>query len=353
MILEHWCDFAEEQALAEDGFMLWTNATHDYQEAAMGYSSNLSWANYQSHGMATPSVVGYAESHDEERLMYKNLAYGNSAGSYDVQELETALRRIEAIQCVNVPLPGPRMIWQFGELGYDYSINTCSDGVTISDDCRVEAKPVRWDYRDDADRYRIHQVIQGLAHLKTTYPGTFRSSDFTFDAGGFGKRLRLTGTDFDAVIGVNFQVTGISMVPGFTHTGTWYDYFSGESFEVTDLGATLAFAPGEYRVFLDAPIAAPVLFSVDEVDSALSEMRVYPNPASDRLSVLFDLGTPGPVRVEIRDLTGRLVLAEQRSVHRAGATRLDVVLPACSEGLYVATVAAASGTVSCPFVVAQ
>ena len=58
MILEHWCDFGEELELANyngengnaAGFMLWANATTNYQEASMGYNGNdLSWANYQSH----------------------------------------------------------------------------------------------------------------------------------------------------------------------------------------------------------------------------------------------------------------------------------------------------------------
>ena len=75
--------------------------------------------------------------------MYKALQYGNGEGSYQVTDLNTALARQEAIQCFNILLPGPKLLWQFEELGYDYSLNTCSDGVTISDDCRTEAKPVR------------------------------------------------------------------------------------------------------------------------------------------------------------------------------------------------------------------
>ena len=42
-------------------------------------------------------------------------------------------------------IPGPKMIWQFGELGYDYSINHCANG-TINNNCRLDAKPIRWDY---------------------------------------------------------------------------------------------------------------------------------------------------------------------------------------------------------------
>ena len=43
---------------------------------------------------------------------------------------------MELAACFNLPLPGPKMIWQFGELGYDYSINTCSTR-DLSEDCRV------------------------------------------------------------------------------------------------------------------------------------------------------------------------------------------------------------------------
>ena len=43
-------------------------------------------------------------------------------------------------------IPGPKMIWQMGELGYDYSINTCTN-LTINNNCRLDEKPIRWDYQ--------------------------------------------------------------------------------------------------------------------------------------------------------------------------------------------------------------
>jgi hypothetical protein len=61
------------------------------------------------------------------------------------------------------------MMWQFGELGYDYSINRCVNG-TVNNNCRLDPKPVRWDYLQNADRERLHQVISGLIYLKTNYP---------------------------------------------------------------------------------------------------------------------------------------------------------------------------------------
>ena len=53
------------------------------------------------------------------------------------------------------------MIWQFGELGYDISIN--SNG-------RLGEKPIHWEYKDDADRKALMQVYANLAYLKKKYP---------------------------------------------------------------------------------------------------------------------------------------------------------------------------------------
>ena len=146
----------------------------------MGYPSDFGWASYQNQSMSNPGVVSYPESHDEERLMYKALQYGNGEGSYQVTDLNTALRAKKPFNASTSCCP-VRSCSAVEELGYDYSINTCSDGVTISDDCRTEAKPVRWDYRDNPNRYRIHQVIAGLCQLKMDYPDPFQGTNYNWD----------------------------------------------------------------------------------------------------------------------------------------------------------------------------
>ncbi len=285
MILEHWVDLSENQTLVNDGFMVWANVTHDYSEASMGYPSDFGWASYQNQSMSNPGVISYPESHDEERLMYKALQYGNGEGSYQVTNLNTALARQEAIQCFNILLPGPKMLWQFEELGYDYSINTCSDGVTISEDCRTTAKPVRWDYRDNPNRYRIHEVIAGLCQLKMDYPDPFQGTNYTWDVGGYGKRLHLNGSNMDAVVVANFRVSELSMIPGFQHTGTWYDYFTGDAIEVTDVSAFMSFAPGEYHVYVDQPVNFPS--AIAEPNLVRSNAVAFPNPTAGSFAIEF------------------------------------------------------------------
>ena len=319
MILEHWTDNNEEKTLSDLGFMTWANVTHDYQESAMGYSSNLAWASWQERGWNHPRSVSYAESHDEERLMYKNLQFGNGNGGYSITDLETALARMELSACFNLPLPGPKMIWQFGELGYDYSINTCSDGVTISEDCRVAAKPVKWEYREVPARYRIYQVMAALAGLKRDH-AVFQTTDFTWDVWGYGKRLLLNGNDMNVVVAGNFQVSPLSMVPGFQHTGTWYDYFTGATIEVADVEASWDFQPGEYHLWTDVPLETPDnILGIEEARQPAT-FNVVPNPGQQSHLTLHEAASLHGT-VKVFDLMGRCAVTLDIPV---GTVQLDL-----------------------------
>lgn len=308
VILEHFANNDEESTLSSNGMMLWGNLNHEYSEGSMGYTSNFSWGSYQNRGWSQPNLVTYAESHDEERLMYKNLLYGASNGGYNIQDLNTALKRQELAHCLLLPIPGPKMLWQFGELGYDYSINTCSDGVTISTGCRTDAKPVRWDYITNQNRMHLYKVTAALNNLKKTQ-ALFSTTNYNIDLGGFGKRIHLNGTTQNAVVVGNFQATALTMVPGFQHTGTWYDYFSGTAFEVTDLNNGFYFEPGEYHIYTDYQLPLPDLnTSMEEIMSiAQSEFMIWPNPTNNELNLAFEMAHAGQVQIQIVDCVGRTI----------------------------------------------
>ncbi|PCJ81488.1 MAG: 1,4-alpha-glucan-branching protein [Bacteroidetes bacterium] len=313
MILEHWCAYSEEQILANDGFMLWTNNSYDYSEASMGYSSDLSNANYQSHGFNAPHAVSYMESHDEERLMYNNNNWGNSSGEYDIENFETALSRVELAACFNILLPGPKLLWQFEELGYDYSINTCLDGVTVDETCRIEAKPVRWDYFNEPYRRRLYDVFSALNHLKKDYP-VFSTTDFGFDTGGFGKRLHLSSTDMNVVVLGNFHVNSINMVADFQHEGLWYDYLTGESLNITNTAVSMPFTPGEYHIYTDMLLPTPYINTpsiVEEFNNSSGsqdfELMAYPNPFTDSFTIGLPKEITGEYNIEVFDSVGKLI----------------------------------------------
>ncbi|MFM9984535.1 MAG: alpha-amylase family glycosyl hydrolase [Flavobacteriales bacterium] len=340
MILEHWTDNNEETILANAGYMLWGNLGHEYQEASMGYASNFAWGSYQNRGWNLPGLITYMESHDEERLMYKNLMYGNSSTGYDINDLETALSRIELTACFHIPIPGPKMIWQFGELGYDYSINHCQDG-TVNDACRIVAKPVRWDYRANPNRYRVYQVMASLNKLKTTYP-VFSTTDFSMDTDGVGKTIHLNDDEMNVVVVGNFGVTALNITPVFQHTGMWFDYFSGDTIVVSDINVVINHQPGEYHLYTDMYLETPELnTSVNEL--SMSQMpAVWPNPASENVHIDLREFAGERVTIQLVDARGQVVrtIADGRTF---GDQVIEVSVKDVSAGFYLMTFRTADG----------
>ena len=333
MILEHFADNPEETALANNGFMFWGNHNHDFNEATMGYASNFSWASYQERGWNDPHLVAFAESHDEERLMYKNLLFGNSNGNYNITNEDIALARMEMAHTFLLSIPGPKMLWQFGEVGYDYSINHCPDG-TVNPDCRTAAKPVRWDYPEDPERQRLFRVTGAMAKLHTT-EDAFSTTNFNLDVGGFGKRIHLYHPDMNVVVVGNFDVTGFEMVPGFPNTGTWYDFFTGESFQVNDLNAAFFYEAGEYHVYTDQPLETPdIEVGITEAVEPLS-VDAWPVPFRDELNIDLSHFAGEQVSVSLFNLSGKLV--ETLYTGKVGnyKSRMSVqVSPVLADGMY-------------------
>ena len=275
VILEHLSENSEEQVLAGYGMMLWGNMNYNYNEATMGWNeqgkSDFSWISHKKRNWTNPQLVGYMESHDEERLMFKNLEYGNSAGSYNIKELETALERLELAGVFFFTIPGPKMIWQFGELGYEYSIDY---------DCRVCNKPIRWDYNSGLRR-RVYEVWGALAALKTSEPA-FSSTDFTLVLSDARKRIEIDHQDMDVRIIGNFGVSIASQEAGFSRPGTWYEYFSADSIQVSDVNMPFMMKPGEYQLYTTKRLKPPRITSnIGALSSREGALHVYPNPARD------------------------------------------------------------------------
>jgi len=286
MILEHFADNDEEQVLSDYGFMLWGNINHEYTEAAMGYASNLEWASYQERNWNDPHLVSYMESHDEERMMYKNLNYGASNETYDITEMGIALARCELAAAFFFPIPGPKMIWQFGELGYDYSINYCEDG-SIDESCRTNPKPIEWGYFEEYQRRKLFNVYKALIDLKNTYP-VFSTDDFSLNVDSYQKSISLYGDEMDVAVLGNFATSTATINYSFSESGYWYEYFTGDSLFVDNLDAvTLPFEPGEYRLYTNIKISDGIPLSVDEQAPDEYSLLVYPNPARTEISVVL------------------------------------------------------------------
>ncbi len=330
VILEHFAVNSEETELVEKGMMVWGNMNYHYNEATMGWPQNdLSGAAYTSRGWDIPALIAYMESHDEERLMFKNLQYGNSAGTYDVKDFNTALRRVELGSVFFYPIPGPKMLWQFGELGYDFSIDF---------NCRVCNKPIRWDYLQHPNRRRLLAVTAALIHLRNRYE-LFHTTDFELDIGtGYLKSIHLNSPQMNAAIIGNFDVVPHTASLDFQHDGTWYEYFSGESFTVFNGNETFTLAPGEYRLYTDQPLDPPplVISSTTEAEAPHFQWSIGPNPASNgnlTLHLLLDEGAS--VRLELLTLDGKILTQTSSSLLPPGTHHQSFQTGNLSSGTYL------------------
>lgn len=238
VILEHFCDSKEEKELAVDGMHLWRNLNNAYCQSAMGYSSDSSFGGLYEK---TPAWVGFMESHDEERTAYKQTKWGDGILKTD---LNARMEQLELNTTFFLTVPGPKMVWQFGEMGYD---------ISIEENGRTGKKPLHWEYLDNADRKELHDVYVNLMQLRNGYPELFSSSaTLTWKVGESdwdnGRSLLVESVAGKKLVVVgNFAQTAKKVVfPGTA--GDWTDYFTGKNETV---GAEVNVPAHGYKVYIN------------------------------------------------------------------------------------------------------
>ncbi|WP_345142321.1 alpha-amylase family glycosyl hydrolase [Flavobacterium ginsengiterrae] len=320
-IFEHLGSDAEEKQWADykvtetpsKGIMMWGKMTNEYNQLSMGYASdsNISRMLSSNRGFAANRLIGYAESHDEERLMYKNVQYGAVNGSYSVKALNTALERMSAVGAVSLLVPGPKMIWHFGELGWENSIFTCNDNTVNTDfdaiggDCKLDTKPQpQWvnNWLGNSNRSKIYNDWAKMITLKKTEP-VFLGTAVMTNANSLTVNIKITNESLtsaqlkDVLILANFDTTAQNTPTGFPYAGTWYNLMDNTSINVTDVNAPINLPAGEYRIYGNK--TANLAIEDFEKTAAVS---LFPNPVSN----YFTLNT-AVAKVQIYSISGQLV----------------------------------------------
>ncbi|MDH0673252.1 alpha-amylase family glycosyl hydrolase [Empedobacter sp. GD03861] len=300
-----WANYRNDEG---KGIMLWGKATNNFNQNTMGYASdsNFDWLKHTVKGFTKKHLVAYAESHDEERMMYKNLQYGASSGTYNIKDLKTSLERQKALGAVLFTIPGPKMLWQFGELGYDYSINHCEDG-TNNDGCRTNPKPIPSEigYLTNTDRKSVYDVWAKIIGLKLNNK-VFETDNYTITSGDLKPRIQITNnllssSDlYEVIVIANFTTSTQAIAPLFPFTGNWYNLMDETTLNVTNTNSsfTVNLNPGEFRIFGNAKAN----LSTDNIEVNSEKISVTPNPVSSSFSLNIN-----SEKVKIYDLTGKLI----------------------------------------------
>jgi 1,4-alpha-glucan branching enzyme len=349
VILEHFAENSEEKVLSANDMMVWGNFNYNYNEGTMGYPENgksdFSWISYQQRDFQAPHVVGYMESHDEERLQFRNISYGNSLSGYNIQDSVTGLKRLELAAAFFYTIPGPKMIWQFGELGYDYSIEYNG---------RVGEKPIRWDYTNDWHRMYLYHVHAALAQLKKDLP-VFATTDFTLNVHNAQKSIVLRGDTMDIVVVGNFGMTAGNNTPTWTGTGEWFEFFTQETLEVTATNQPLELQQGEYRLYSNKKINKPEWLntSLDEPTGFTNEsfLNAFPNPSNGIVSLTMELAERATIRVSVYNQTGQMVSEDTFSAPQGRCEKTVNEHHQLKPGIYFAKITTGNKNYSTKFII--
>jgi 1,4-alpha-glucan branching enzyme len=246
MICEHFCCLSEENALANDGMKLWNNLNDAYCQSAMGYSDDSGFGSLWT-GTARPfgSQVGYMESHDEERTSYKQVAYGISSIK---SSLSTRMKQEKCNAAFFFTVPGPKMIWQFEELGYD---------ISIEENGRTGRKPLHWEYYNDPLRKDLYDTYAKLLQFRSENPEFFGSealfswkvSASDWSAGRFISCTSAGGDKAFEVAG-NFDDSSHDFSVTFPIQGEYTEYFTDSTLDVNAGTVDMTIPAHEFRLYV-------------------------------------------------------------------------------------------------------
>ena len=322
VIFEHLGGSNEEQQWANyrlnegKGIMMWGKTNTPYYQLIMGYStnSNFSGIGHESRGFEGKRLLGYFESHDEERLMYNALQYGNNWDGYNIQDLNTSLSRMSAIGAISLTIPGPKMIWHFSDLGMDNSLFTCTDGSVNEPDCKLDTKPQpQWvdNWFENVNRREVYDNWARIIDLKINedvFEGNYSISSgsltpiiYIWDDGIDSSLLK------NVVIVSNFDVVEQTIIPYFPYTGTWFDLMdeNGESsINVNSTSEQITLQPGEFKIFGNQ---SSITLSQNEYE--IDDVYFYPNPSEGYINFNKDVDL-----IEIYDITGKIVVTLENTV---------------------------------------
>ena len=231
----------------------------------------------------------------------------------------------EAAAAFFFTVPGPKMVWQFGELGYD---------ISIVQNGRVGNKPILWNYYQNANRRKLYDVYRSLIALKKIEPVFENPTTYTQQLVGAAKSIHLANANTSVTVIGNFDVNITTIDPAFQATGKWYNYLSGDSITVSNVNAQISLQPGEYAVYTNRRIRRTVLATRAEQANVL-RLSAAPNPAQGSTTLYYELPTGGPVQLTVRNVLGQSVLTLPATREAAGPHTRELPLGQLAAGVYI------------------
>jgi len=194
----------EENEMAADGELNWVNVNYNSCQFAMGYQSGSELNNFYApnYNRTWGSTVSYAESHDEERMAYKQKTYGATGVKNNT---EMSMRRLGSLAAQMILTPGAHMIWQFQEFGDDQTTKN-SDGSNNTGN-----KKVVWSLLDKPANSSLRDSYAALCKIRNDNSLLFTGNaeaTVTLNPWTGGRSIALTSGERQLLLAVNPAVNG-------------------------------------------------------------------------------------------------------------------------------------------------
>ena len=353
VIFEHLSEDKEEKELAEHGVLMWSNGNHNYSENLMGYTSgsksSLSWTYFKNRGWSVPNSLVYMESHDEERIIYKASNFGATDGTYNIKNLEISLERLKTLGSIYFLLPGPKMIWQFGELGYDISIN--QNG-------RLGRKPILWNYYDVKQRRDVYDTWSYFMKLRKSFP-IFSDPESKIQTwlNTAVKKIYFNRENENAILIANFDTKEARTKITLPHGDMWYNPFLNDSVDFDTLDISINLPAGRFILLTDFETPRSkkdiTLLSLQDEGPSLDnfQFKIYPNPSNSTFVINYSLSEKTFVSISVFDVLGRKVIDlasfnKSKGVHQIAWNGRDSSNNPSAPGVYFVKVKAGKNQIN-------
>ena len=244
------------------------------------------------------------ESHDEERVAYN--ASVNGIGEIRT-ELEVRMKRCGTAAAFLFMMPGPKMMWEFGEMGYDISIQSKEGTDELSSSYEGETKPPHWEFLEVPERKNLFETYCKLLNLREQYAHVISDGEFVGNVDETDwpiRRIEITHPDLHFVLVGNFGTATNICIPNLNSGEDWYDFMTGKS----ETGGPFSLPAGEFRLYINKPVE---ITSIETIPEDNQQIAIAPTIAQEDVRILLS----GIVKVQIIAMNG-IIVDEQTPTNR-------------------------------------
>lgn len=186
------------------------------------------------------------ESHDEPRMAFKQKKW-----AVDVvkNNLKNKMNTLAANAAFTLCVPGPKMLWQFGEFGFDKG-NAEEEGIGG----RCDAVKPDWSYTEVAERKDLLETYSLLMNIRNNNPELFDGGNFYWEATGAywtnGRSLHAWNGNKELVVVANYTKapTGVKFIANVNSEG-WIDMKTKEELNKKGDDVKIQLNPYSYKIF--------------------------------------------------------------------------------------------------------